>query len=293
MRRILAVVFATALETAGEAITLLMTMSALALAVLAPFLHFHQFGLPERMAIDAGLSAQLVFGLFIAIFASIKALRREIESGTLQMALACAIPRTAFFCGKFIGIASILVFFSLILAFVTKTVAEGAIIGDAVARQIGDVPRLWGPSFTWGMTTLICPIVGSALLNYLFRFRFVLTANILIFLFALMGIFYAFDGALLGRVMAASSILLAPLLAFACAALAFSVQFADRLAAALSGLLLIPALPAFGSYYLSQVILKGHPPSLAYGVMAWGAALPFMLFFIILGCLLMKRRDVA
>ncbi len=245
------------------------------------------------MAIDAGLSAQLVFGLFIAIFASIKAFRREIESGTLQMALACAISRTAYFCGKLIGISTILILFSLILGFVTKTIAEGAIIGDAVARQMGDVPRLWGPSFTWGMTTLICPIIGSALLNYLFRFRFVLTANILIFLFAFAGIFYAFDGALLGRVMAASGILVAPLLVFACAASAFAVQFADRLVAALCGLLLIPALPAFGSYYLSQVILKGHPPTLAYGTMAWGAALPFILFFVILGCLLMKGRDVA
>ena len=100
MRRHLAIVRTTALEVCSEPLAFLLTLTALGCAAILPSLHFHQFGDPSRMARDAGLSALLIVGLFYATFCTVKAYRREIESGTLQMALAASVSRAGFFLAK-------------------------------------------------------------------------------------------------------------------------------------------------------------------------------------------------
>ena len=93
----------TALEILSEPMTLLVLLAALSLAVLAPAFHYHQFGEPTRMARDAGFSALFVCGTVVAVFGTIRTFRREIESGTIQMALAHSISRGAFFLAKATG----------------------------------------------------------------------------------------------------------------------------------------------------------------------------------------------
>ena len=55
MRRWFAIAKATALEIFSEPLSLLLLLSALALVILAPALHYPQFGEPTRLARDAGL----------------------------------------------------------------------------------------------------------------------------------------------------------------------------------------------------------------------------------------------
>ena len=105
MRQFFSIARATALEMASEPLALLLTLSAMALAVLAPIMHYHQFGEASRMARDAGLSALLVFGIAYAVFCTVKSVRREIDSGTLEMALAHPVSRAGFFLAKLTGAA--------------------------------------------------------------------------------------------------------------------------------------------------------------------------------------------
>ena len=104
MTRLRALAYATVLEILGEPFVLLLTLSSLALAVLAPAFHYHQFGEASRMARDAGISALILGGSVLAVFAPIRTYRREIESGTVLTALALPVSRTLFFLAKFLGL---------------------------------------------------------------------------------------------------------------------------------------------------------------------------------------------
>ena len=125
MRRFRSIVKATALEILSEPLTLLVLLVALALAVLAPVFHYHQFGEPTRMARDAGLSAVLTCGSVLAIFGTIRAFRREIESGTFEMVLAHPISRGGYFLAKTLGAFLATAFFSLIVFGVLVTIVIG------------------------------------------------------------------------------------------------------------------------------------------------------------------------
>ena len=94
--RIRAVIKATTLELVSEPLFFLLTVSAVGVLTIASFLHVHQFGEPSRMARDVGLSSVLIFGIVFAVFSAIRVFRREIESGTLQMALSRPISRELF-----------------------------------------------------------------------------------------------------------------------------------------------------------------------------------------------------
>ena len=103
MSRLRSIAYATALEILSEPLSLLVLLAALVLTVLAPAFHYHQFGEATRMARDAGLSSVFICGAVIAVFGTIRSFRREIESGTMAMALAHPVSRTDFFLAKAIG----------------------------------------------------------------------------------------------------------------------------------------------------------------------------------------------
>ena len=100
MRRFLAIAKATAQELLDDPLSLLVALSSAALSVLAPTLHYHQFGEPTRMARDAGLSSLLLGGVVFAVFGCVRSLRRELESRTAELALSRAVGRGAFLCAK-------------------------------------------------------------------------------------------------------------------------------------------------------------------------------------------------
>ena len=179
MRQFFSIARATALEMASEPLALLLTLSAMALAVLAPIMHYHQFGEASRMARDAGLSALLVFGIAYAVFCTVKSVRREIDSGTLEMALAHPVSRSGFFLAKLTGAALAYLVFAVTVTAVSVTTVNGAEIGGRIAAKVGDVATVFGPSRVCAISAIVVPTVLGAVLNRFARFRFTLTATVL------------------------------------------------------------------------------------------------------------------
>ena len=93
MRPYVSITQATALEVLSSPLSLLVLLAALAMEVFAPVFHYHQFGDATRMARDAAISALFTCGAVFAVFGAIRSVRREIETGTQEMALAHAVAR--------------------------------------------------------------------------------------------------------------------------------------------------------------------------------------------------------
>ena len=285
---------ATALEVLSEPLSLLTLLAALTISVLAPAFHYHQFGEATRMARDAGCSALLVCGGILAVFGTIRAFRREIESGTMAMALAHPVSRTGFFAAKALGsLVAYLVFVTIVFGTMT-VIFEGAAIGGVVARQTGDVARLYGPCLAIGLAVMLVPLTLAAILNRFGRFRFVLTV------FAL-----AFGGAVIAgtviavlsrgyvlRLVPVSILLMMPAGVLLTAAAAFAVRFKANVAASLTGLVLVVILPAVGNYCLSDALTGGGVVPWSYVGLAALAAMPVLVGFMLLGVRFISKIDI-
>ena len=106
-RRISAIATTTATELCGQPAVLLLTVGGVAATALIPFLQFHTFGEPGRLARDGGLAYQLVIGLAIAVVSASCSIHDEVENGTAAAALAKPVPRELFLVGKWIGVMSV------------------------------------------------------------------------------------------------------------------------------------------------------------------------------------------
>ena len=144
MRRVGAIIKATALEILSEPLVFLVTIAAMSLAVLAPALHYHEFGDPSKMARDAGVSAILVGGLVIAAFGAVKTMRREIETQTAFTALSLPVSRRMFFLSKTAGVFLAYLFFVLTVGSVSIAAVRGAVIGGEIAAREHSVARMYG-----------------------------------------------------------------------------------------------------------------------------------------------------
>lgn len=284
----------TALEILSEPLSLLILLAALTLTVFAPYIHFHQFGEPTRMARDAGLSSIFTCGSALAIFATIRSFRREIESGTLEMALAHPISRAGFFLAKTLGAFAACAVMMAIVFGVMATVVIGADVGGRLAAETGDLPVLWGPAFASGVGVLVLPLAVGALLNRFGRFRFVLTAFVTAFILAALsaaafGFFVG--GSLLLRLLPAALLLVAHAAVLVAAAAAFSVRFAANAASALALLVFAGALPFAGNYYLAESLSRGGAISWSYVGLATLAAAPAVAAFLLVGCRFSRARE--
>ncbi len=293
MRRFFAIVRATALEIASEPLAFLLTLSALALAVLTPALHYHQFGEPSRMARDAGLSALLIGGLAYVIFCTVKAFRREIDSGTMQMALAHSVSRATFFTAKLTGVLLASSLFVVTVTAASLTVVNGAEIGGRLAVGCGEVSPIWGRSFACAVAVLVVPGIVAAVLNRFANCRWTLTATVLSAVLALAGVVYRFDASLAVRYLSVACMLTLPLAIFASASAAFAVRWRENTALSATGILFVLSVPLLGDYYLSDVLAKGG--SLAWGHVALAvvATAPLVAAFVWLGVALLEGRDVG
>ncbi len=293
MRRFFAIVRATALEVASEPLALLLTLGALALAVLTPALHYHQFGEPSRMARDAGLSAVLIGGSAFAVFCTVKVFRREIDSGTLQMALAHSVSRATFFMAKLVGALAACALFAITVAAASLTVVNGAEIGGRLAAAHGEISPIWGRSFAFALAAPVLSPVAAALLNRFANFRWTPTATLLAAALALAGTVYRFDGCLAARFLPAVSMLVFPAAVFAAAAAAFAVRWRENAALAWTGLLFAPSLPLLGNYYLSDVLAKGGSLAWSHVALAAVATAPLVAAFALTGIAFLEGRDVG
>jgi len=293
MRRWTSIARATALEILSEPLSLLLLLAALTMTTLAPAFHYHQFGEPTRMARDAGLSALLTCGLLLAVFGTVKTFRREIETGTVQMALAHPVSRGGFYLSKVVGAAVALVVFSMVIVAVSLTVVNGAAIGGAVAASHGDIARIWGPSLAISLGAIVAPLALAAALNRFARFRFVLTFFLCAFVTSLTGVAYRFDPSLVMRFLPVAGLTTVFSLMFLTAAAAAAVRLKVNGAAAVTGLFLTLSLPIVGNYYLPDSLSAGGSLSLGYAAQATVAAIPALVAFVLVGIRLFNGKDVA
>ena len=293
MRRWLAIARATALEILSDPLSLLLLVAALTLTALAPAFHYHQFGEATRMARDAGLSALFTCGLLVAVFGTIRSFRREIETGTLQMALAHPVSRTVFFLAKVVGITGACAVFSAIVFLTALTIVNGAAIGGEIAAKSGDIAKIWGPSLALGLGTILLPLVIAAALNRFAQFRFVLTFFAFAVVLALAGAAYRLDLGLAGRLASVVALVFVFILAFLSLSAAAAVRFRANGAAAAAGLLFVLALPVIGNYYLPDALANGGSVSPVDFVFAVLAAVPAIAAFLLAGIGLINGKDVA
>lgn len=265
-------------------------LSSLLMATLAPALHYHQFGEPSRMAREAGLSALLMGGIAFAVFPTKATMRREIESGTLQMALAHSVSRWGFLLSKMAGVSlAYLVFFGA-LAGNMATGVRGAELGAAAAA--GDIARIWGPSLAIQVATLVFPLAAAAALNRFAGWRFVKTASLLTLACALAGAGYRLNPNEAARLLVAAALLVTPTLFFAAFALAASVRLASNAATSLTLLSVAVSLPFLGSYYLPRALESGGAVPLAYAAIATAAAIPFIAAALLSAKWLFESTDI-
>lgn len=295
MRESISIIKATALEILSEPLSLLVLLAALVLTVLAPAFHYHQFGEATRMARDAGLSSVFTGGLVIAVFGTIRAFRREVESGTMAMALAHPVSRTEFFLAKTLGAGVAYVVFASVVFLTTLVIVDGAAIGGAIAAKSGDIARLYGPNLAEGVGVIVLPFVVGAALNRFGNMRFVLSAFVIALLlsvvFAALSVVRGAAG-LLRLLPVATLIVLftsVPLVAVA----AFAVRFKANAAASSAGLVLILLIPAVGNYYLADALSKGGFVPWTYVGCAALAVLPAILLFLFLGIHFINGRDIT
>ena len=295
MSRLRSIAYATALEILSEPLSLLVLLAALVLTVLAPAFHYHQFGEATRMARDAGLSSVFICGAVIAVFGTIRSFRREIESGTMAMALAHPVSRTDFFLAKAIGAFAAYLAFVSIVFLVSLVIVDGAEIGGEIARRSGDVARLYGPNLAQGVGVIVLPLAIAAALNRFARMRFVLSSFMLAFALSLAcAALSAVRDAAWGLRLLPVAILL---VLFSSALLAASAAFAVRLkanaAASAAGAVVLLALPAVGNYYMSDALSNGGSVSWGYVGLAALAILPAVLLFLLLGSHFINGRDIS
>ena len=295
MRKTWSIAHATALEILSEPLSLLVLLAALVLTVLAPAFHYHQFGEATRMARDAGLSSIFTCGTVIAIFGTIRAFRREVESGTMAMALAHPISRTSFFLAKTVGACAAYLVFAAIVFFTALVIVDGAAIGGMIAAKSGDIARLHGPNFAEGVGVIVLPLVVGAALNRFARFRFVISSFVLALLLsiAFAGLSILRDAAWPLRLLPVAALIgmFAFVLLFASAA--FAVRLKANAAASAAGVVLLILLPAIGNYYMADALSKGGAVPWAYVGCAVLAALPAVFFFLLLGIHFINGRDVS
>ena len=285
MIKFFSIMKATALEILSEPLSLLVLLAALAMTVFAPAFHYHQFGEATRMARDAGFSALFTCGSVLAVFGTIRAFRREVESGTLEMALAHPVSRAGFFLAKTAGAAVAYLVFALIVFGTQLTIVLGAAIGGIIASRSGDIASVFEPALAAGVAVMLVPLVLAAILNRFARFRFVLTcfgvAFVLALLFGGAALFLATD--LLAPYPAVAILVACPALVLLAASAAFALRFKANAAASAVGLVFAALLPSVGNYYLSDALTNGATIPLSYVLLAIAAAIPAVALFLFLG----------
>ena len=285
MRKFSSILKATALEILSEPLSLLVLLAALALAVLAPAFHYHQFGESTRMARDAGFSALFTCGSVLAVFGTIRAFRREVESGTFEMALAHPVSRATFFLAKTAGAAVAYLVFALIVFGTQLAIVWGAAVGGILAARSGDVASVFEPALAAGVAVIVAPLVLAAILNRFAHFRFVLTSFVIALVLALLCACAAFAIApdLLAPYPAAAILVACPALVLLAASAAFALRFKANVAASAVGLVFAALLPSVGNYYLSDALTNFASIPASYVLLAIAAALPAIALFLLIG----------
>lgn len=293
MRKFLAIAKVTALEALSEPLALLLTLSAMTFAALLPAMHYHQFGESSRMARDAGFSALFVFGVAYSVFMSIKGVRREIESGTISIALAHGVSRRAFFLAKAAGSYAAFLVFALTVVSLSVTAVNGAEIGGKVAETTGGIAKMWGPSLSLAIAAIVAPQILGALVDRFLGWRFVPAATLFALAISFAGVFYRPDFGEIARLAPGFAVLLFPPCAFVLVATAAAFRWKANAAAGVSALVFALWLPLLGNYCLSDSLSGGGTISWKYTAASFAAMVPLAAAAAMAGIRSLETRDIT
>ena len=303
MRRFLALARSAALEALAEPLSAVLFLVSLLTVHLVPVFHCHQFGAPERLPIECGFSALLVWGLVFATSAAVRSVGREIESGTAAVALARPVSRPLFFCAKCCGVFGAFFLFSVALASSTLLAAFSARVGALAAVEEG-ASRTWGPGVAVGIGTPIASFVLAALANRFFRMRFCVAACIL------MAIAQPLASALIRPlvssvdvewgVLSAFVVLFVGCSVFVALAGACAVRFSFPMVTAIVSVAVVLSfvwplrgvIPDFSLFWLVDQMVAGNAMSAADILIALCSGAFLLGLWLSLGSILMIRREL-
>ena len=217
--------------------------------------------------------------------------RNGVYSGIGPIVATNMERRPAFLLAKASGVFAAFALFALALGCVTATMVNGASIGAEAARGTGDIPRIWGPCFAFGVASVVLPYLVGAFLNRFLRFRFTLSATATALAVAVASVFYRPDASLL-RLVPAGALLLVPGMFFSVAAVAASVRLRANAAGAVMALVAAAFLPFAGNYCLSEALAGGGVIPWDYVALAALAAFPAVLAAVLVAVALVRSVDL-
>jgi ABC-type transport system involved in multi-copper enzyme maturation permease subunit len=104
MTRILSIAQVTWREAVRDRVLYSVLFFAATVILVAAVLDHMTVGQSGRVVLDLGLAGIHLCGVFVAIFLSISLLARDIARKTLHVVLAKPVGRTAYLCGKYLGL---------------------------------------------------------------------------------------------------------------------------------------------------------------------------------------------
>ena len=173
MRRFLAISRTAAIEAMSQPLSAILFPVATLAVHLLPALQYHRFGAPGRLARETGLSALFVFGLLFAVPAAVRAVGRELETGTAAAALALGVSRALYLSARLAGVLAVFLFFFAGVLASTALSSFSCIKAASIFTEEG-VTRVWGPAFAVGVSGPLLAFVVAALVNRFLNRRFCL-----------------------------------------------------------------------------------------------------------------------
>ena len=187
MRRFLAITRTAAIETMSQPLSAILFPVAVLAVHLLPAFQYHRFGMPGRLARETGLSALFVFGLLFAVPAAVRAIGRELETGTAATVLALGVSRPLYFSARLTGVLVVFALFFVGVLAASALSAHSCIKAASIITGEG-VTRVWGPAFAAGVAGGLMAFVVAAFLNRFLNSRFCLWTCLLAVGFQLPGL---------------------------------------------------------------------------------------------------------
>lgn len=300
MRRFWALARSAALEALAEPLSAILFLVALLAVHLLPVFHMHQFGEPGRLSRECGFSALLMFGLAFATAAAVHSIGRELESGTAAAALARPVPRALFFCAKVSGVLLAFVLFMLAVA--------GAMLLSVVTAQMGRMVSqgntlTWGPGLAAGAGGTLLAFALAALGNWFLRTRFCVGACLLMTIvqpLALISILFFNQSPVPWSLLPALGVLALACAVFVAMAGAFAVCLKPAVVAALLTVVVLLSfvcplramMPDINRFWLVDAFAGGGTVPVADIFAAAGAGVLLFAFWLVIGSVLLARREI-
>lgn len=165
-------------EAVRQPQTLLLTLVLTVGCFVTPLVFMHNFGEEGQMARNTGLALHFFLGMFTAVTAAAGALSREMQSGTAATVLSKPVSRDTVFLAKFIGVAAMVIIFSV-------TACGSTLISHRIAERFFDRRDLFGyfkdvHMAVIALAAVLCAMIIAGIINYRTRKPFASRAFLLI-----------------------------------------------------------------------------------------------------------------